>query len=130
VIGGDFNATLEEGSFDILANRLNMIALTEEDDSSGNPDAYTYLMRGFRSIIDHIYISSSASLHYDPGSISITRIDKEMPQFTKGLSDHAPIAMRLTWSKTPVEINTARELKTHKVNVPADVNEINIKLTA
>ncbi len=129
VVGGDFNATLEEGSFDILANRLNMIALTEEDDSSGNPDAYTYLMRGFRSMIDHIYISSSANLHYDPGSISITRIDKEMPQFTKGLSDHAPIAMRLTWSKTPVEINTARELKTHKVDVPAGVDEIKIKLT-
>ena len=111
VVGGDFNARLEEGSFDVLANRLNMIALTEKDALGNDPDAYTYLMRGKRSLIDHIYITKSTKLHYDPGSISITRIDKEMPRFTKGLSDHAPVAMRLTWTKKSVEVKPGKESK-------------------
>ena len=111
VVGGDFNAKIEEGSFDVLANRLNMIALTEDDALGNDPDAYTYLMRGKRSLIDHIYITKSANLHYDPGSISITRIDKEMPRFTQGLSDHAPIAMRLTWSKRSLKIRYKKERK-------------------
>ncbi|MDH3677616.1 MAG: trypsin-like peptidase domain-containing protein [Nitrosopumilus sp.] len=128
VIGGDFNAKLEEGSFDVLANRLNMIALTEEDALGNDPNAYTYLMRGNRSIIDHVYITKSANLHYDPGSISITRIDKEMPRFTQGLSDHAPVAMRLTWSKRPTKIKTRKETKVHSVSIPADVETININL--
>jgi len=128
VIGGDFNARLEEGSFDVLANRLSMIALTEEDALGNDPDAYTYLMRGKRSLIDHVYISKSANLQYDPGSISITRIDKEMPRFTQGLSDHAPVAMRLTWGKRPIEIRARREAKVHSVNVPGDVEMININL--
>lgn len=128
VIGGDFNAKLAEGSFDVLVDKLNMMALTEEDVSSGNPDAYTYLMRGFKSVIDHIYISKSASIHYDPGSISITRIDKEMPRFTSGISDHAPVAMRLTWDKQRTEIIPEKPTKSAEVTVSADVDSINIQL--
>ncbi|MCA9827383.1 MAG: trypsin-like peptidase domain-containing protein [Nitrosopumilus sp.] len=128
IVGGDFNATIQEGSFDVLANKLKMIALTEDDGESKNPDAYTYLMRGKRSLIDHIYISSSAKLHYDPGSISITRIDKEMPQFSKGLSDHAPIAMRLTWDKTSTDLTDPREPVVHNISVPKNVDDIRLHL--
>ena len=128
VIGGDFNATIQEGSFDVLANKLKMIALTEDDGKSTNPDAYTYLMRGKRSLIDHIYISSSAKLHYDPGSISITRIDKEMPQFSKGLSDHAPVAMRLTWNKTSADLKEPHEPVVHDISIPKNVDDVRLHL--
>jgi len=128
IIGGDFNATIQEKSFDILADKLKMIALTEDDALSDDPDAYTYLMRGQRSLIDHIYISSSAKLHYDPGSISITRIDKEMPRFSPGLSDHAPVAMRLTWSKNPKAVSIDHEPILHDVIIRRKVDGINIHL--
>jgi len=128
VVGGDFNATIQEGSFDVLANKLKMVALTEDDGKSKNPDAYTYLMRGKRSLIDHIYISSSTKLHYDPGSISITRINKEMPQFRKGLSDHVPIVMRLTWATTSTDFKGVPEPIVHDVSVPKNVDDIRLHL--
>lgn len=128
IIGGDFNATIQEKSFDILADKLKMLALTEDDALSNDPDAYTYLMRGQRSLIDHIYISSSVKLHYDPGSISITRIDKEMPRFSQGLSDHAPVAMRLTWSKNPKVVSNGHEPIIHDVIIRRKVDGIKIHL--
>ena len=128
VIGGDFNARMQEGSFDVLSNQLDMMALTEEDANSENPDAYTYLMRGKNSLIDHIYISKSTGLHYDAGSISITRIDKEMPKFAKNISDHSPIAMRLTWTEDRSQIEPNRPKKEFEVPVPGDVDTIRINL--
>jgi len=117
VVGGDFNARLEEQSFSALAHKLSAVALTSGDAQSGNPDAYTYL-GSHGGIIDHIYVTPSAHRHYDPGSISITRIDTDIPDFVDDISDHAPIIARFSYWGDGRPADDLEEPETVVVEVP------------
>lgn len=96
LVGGDYNARLEEQSFSALKGKLRAVALTTDDARGDDPDAYTYL-GSQAGLIDHIYTTPGAYRYYDPGSISVTRVDTQIPDFYTQLSDHAPIIARFTF---------------------------------
>ena len=129
IVGGDFNAKLEEPSFNPLADTLSAVALTSGDAQSGDPDAYTYLgsKKGF---IDHIYITPGAKVNYDPGSISITRIDREIPKFRDQISDHAPVIARFTFQEQAGEDQPPAPPaeQAYEVKVPAGTKKVIIRL--
>ncbi len=130
IVGGDFNARLEEPSFNPLADTLRAVALTSGDAQSGDPDAYTYLgsKKGF---IDHIYVTPGAKVNYDPGSVSVTRIDRDIPKFRDQISDHAPVIARFTFAEQDggrePPAPTGEE-PAYEVKVPAGTKKVVIRL--
>ncbi len=129
IAGGDFNARLEEPSFGALSDRLQATALTAGDARSGDPDAYTYL-GSQRGLIDHIYVTPGANTNFQADSISITRIDRDIPDFRDQVSDHAPVIARFTFHERggapPPEPPPPDD--TFEVTVPAGTKKVVIKV--
>ena len=90
LLGGDMNATLSSNDFSFLED-AGMIALSAEDSEDG---AITYIGRP-KSLIDHIYLSPNLHNSTDSAFFIVAR-DKDIPRFTKEVSDHRPILVRLS----------------------------------
>jgi endonuclease/exonuclease/phosphatase family metal-dependent hydrolase len=90
VLGGDLNAELDSGDFDALA-ASGLTTVSFQDAADG---AISYLERP-RSLIDHIYLSANLSARFGADQFSIVAADQEIPNYTKTISDHRPVMMRL-----------------------------------
>ena len=90
IFGGDLNAPLASGDFDELGN-AELTAVSAQDAEDG---AISYI-KGPKSLIDHIYISKNLSKTFGADHFSIISVEKEIPNYTKTISDHRPVMMRL-----------------------------------
>ena len=96
IIGGDFNAELSTGQFDALKG-AGFEPMSAEDERGG---AITYLGRRYRSLIDSIFLSPGLSRGVSADDFMIIAPDREDPGFTRRVSDHRPVMVRLSLSET------------------------------
>ncbi len=95
ILAGDLNATLASGDLDHLS-RDGFVPLGAKDEASG---AFTYL-RSPHSMIDRIFVSQNMRKVLDDDDILIVAHDNVLDKFVPDVSDHRPIAMRLSLTGT------------------------------
>ncbi len=101
ILGGDFNEVLTNDVLADFTDTADLFAMTADDARSG---AATYVGSGRRSLIDHIMISDDLR----PGQIAgddaaIVRLDRGVARFSRDVSDHVPIVMRLVMRDAPLD---------------------------
>ncbi len=97
IILGDVNATLKSSDLDPLMSG-GFKALGAADEENG---AFTYLKSPYKSMIDNIFVSDSMSRVADEGDFFIIETDRKVSHFVRDVSDHRPIALRLSLSNLP-----------------------------
>lgn len=97
VLLGDFNATLASKDLDPL-KAANFTPLSAEDEENG---AFTYLKAPYKSLIDNIFLSANMSKYADEDDFFIVARDKVVSRFVQEVSDHPPIAVRLSLADLP-----------------------------
>ena len=105
VLGGDFNETLNTDVLSELRDAPDLFALTADDATTG---AMSYVGNSHRSLIDHIIISRDllpAPISGDDAAI--VRVDRTMADFTRAISDHVPLAMRLVAREAPLSLGAS-----------------------
>jgi hypothetical protein len=90
VVGGDYNAELASGDFNALLKTGRAISATDEGNGS-----FSYV-KSPKSLIDHIYLSANLAQTYDDDSFFIVAADRTIPKYTKKISDHRPVLVRLS----------------------------------
>jgi endonuclease/exonuclease/phosphatase family metal-dependent hydrolase len=94
ILLGDVNSTLASGEFDNLTSN-GFSAMSAADEAAG---AVTYIKSPYASLIDTVFLSSNLRKQADDDAFSIVAADKVIDGFTRKISDHRPIAMRLSLS--------------------------------
>lgn len=108
IILGDVNATLKSSDLDPLLSG-GFKALGAADEENG---AFTYLKSPYNSMIDNIFVSDSMSGVADEGDFFIIETDRSVSRFVRDVSDHRPIALRLSLADLPnVQTNGPVERK-------------------
>ncbi|MCP5007241.1 MAG: trypsin-like serine protease [Planctomycetes bacterium] len=105
VVGGDMNEVLDHGAFVALTQGNGLIALTADDAASGG-DAVSWIGGSNKSLIDHIFVSNDALKTTVTDSITVTRLDKSIPNFDATLSDHIPVIFRALFGNEPIITDT------------------------
>lgn len=90
VVGGDANAELASGDFDALLSSATPISATDEDDG-----AFSYV-KSPKSLIDHIFLSPNLADTHGDDTFFIVAADRTIPKYTKKISDHRPVLVRLS----------------------------------
>jgi hypothetical protein len=95
ILGGDMNAPLASDDFKHI-ERAGFTILGAQDEREG---AFTYL-KSPRSAIDNVFLSPG--MRQSVGSVDyfIVAKDRSMSDFVDRVSDHRPIAMRLSLGRT------------------------------
>lgn len=91
IIAGDVNAPLSSGDFDALT-RNGFLPLGAKDERDG---ALTYL-KSPHSMIDHVFVSKNMTQIVNEDDFFIVAKDREIAKFVPNISDHRPIALRLS----------------------------------
>tara|TARA_R110002074_G_scaffold8700_5_gene35429 strand:- start:129 stop:2855 length:2727 start_codon:yes stop_codon:yes gene_type:complete len=105
VLGGDLNETLNTDVLSPLTDAPDLFTLTT-DDAADN--ALSYVGARHRSLIDHIVVSND--VHMSPISgddAAIVRLDKSVADFTRDVSDHVPLVIRMVSRDAPMQIGVA-----------------------
>lgn len=105
VLGGDLNETLNTDVLSLLTDAPDLFTLTT-DDAADN--ALSYVGARHRSLIDHIVVSND--VHMSPISgddAAIVRLDKSVADFTRDVSDHVPLVIRMVSRDAPMQIGVA-----------------------
>lgn len=97
IIAGDWNDLLNDtGASNVfvpfLDDTLSYRFLTE--DFAGSATEYSFIGGSFRSLLDHIMITSSVDTLYQNIEIEILKPDQSFPQYEVQVSDHRPVAAR------------------------------------
>lgn len=103
IVGGDANAELASGDFDALLPAATPISAADEDGG-----AFTYV-KSPKSLIDHIFLSPNLSETYGDDSFFIVAADRTIPKYTKKISDHRPVLVRLSLRSDAQEAAAASE---------------------
>jgi hypothetical protein len=90
ILGGDLNAPLSSGDFDQLTS-AGLTAVSAQDAQDG---AISYI-KGPKSLIDHVFLSQNMATRFGSENFNILAVEKEIPDYTKTISDHRPVMMRL-----------------------------------
>lgn len=105
ILGGDFNELLTNNTLAPFKDTADLFAMTADDAVSG---AATYVGGSFRSVIDHIMISGDVSAADISGDdAAIVRLDRTVRRFTKDVSDHVPVVMRMVLRDAPLDTASA-----------------------
>lgn len=91
IVGGDVNAPLSSGDFEILG-QVGYAALGAHDEQEG---AFTYL-KGPKSLIDNIFVSPNLKPSIGAEDFMVVARDREIGDFVRTISDHRPIMVRLS----------------------------------
>ena len=97
ILLGDVNATLASEDFGPLIDG-GFTPLSAADEANG---AFTYLKSPYRSLIDNIFVSENLSQNIDQGQFFIVGTDRSVGRFVNNVSDHRPIALRLSLADLP-----------------------------
>ena len=94
ILGGDLNDDIPSTSLMDIINSPSLVTLTHDDAIAGH---MSYLKAPF-SLIDHIFVSKDVRVgQIDGDDVAIVRLDKSVRDFTKNISDHAPLVMRIVY---------------------------------
>jgi endonuclease/exonuclease/phosphatase family metal-dependent hydrolase/S1-C subfamily serine protease len=107
VLGGDFNESLNTEVLGALTGSPDLFAMTSDDALT---NAATFVGGSHLSLIDHIIVSKDVR----PGDImgddaAIVRLDKDVSNFTRDISDHVPIVFRMVGRTAPLEMAEINE---------------------
>ncbi|HEY9038987.1 MAG TPA: trypsin-like peptidase domain-containing protein [Roseovarius sp.] len=108
VLGGDLNETLSTDVLSPLTDAPDLFTLTT-DDAANN--ALSYVGARYRSLIDHIVVSND--VHMSPISgddAAIVRLDKSVADFSRDVSDHVPLVIRMVSRDAPMQIDCAAKV--------------------
>ncbi|MEM9248216.1 MAG: trypsin-like peptidase domain-containing protein [Pseudomonadota bacterium] len=97
ILLGDVNATLASQDFEPLIEG-GFTPLSASDEANG---AFTYLKSPYKSLIDNIFVSANLSDSVDPDQFFVVATDRAVSRFVQDVSDHRPIAMRLSLADLP-----------------------------
>ncbi len=91
IVTGDWNDRLiDPDSINVFSSILNDTAdysfLTE-----GLSGQYSYISSSYKSLIDHILITSDARAEYGNGSTKVLYLDQEFSKYQSEVSDHRPV---------------------------------------
>lgn len=102
ILGGDLNDTLNSDVLSSLTEAPDLFTLTADDAQEG---ALSYIGNSHRSLIDHIVVSNDVSLSPISGDdAAIVRLDKSVQDFTRDISDHVPIVIRMVSRNKPLQV--------------------------
>ncbi|MFV0385224.1 trypsin-like peptidase domain-containing protein [Paracoccus sp. (in: a-proteobacteria)] len=102
VLGGDLNETLNNDILAPLTDTPDLFTLTT-DDAADN--ALSYVGDSHRSLIDHIVVSKDVQMSPISGDdAAIVRLDKTVADFTRDVSDHVPLVIRMVARDAPLQI--------------------------
>lgn len=105
VLGGDLNETLNNDVLSPLTDAPDLFTLTT-DDAADN--ALSYVGARYRSLIDHIVVSNDVRMSPISGDdAAIVRLDKTVADFTRDVSDHVPLVIRMVSRDAPMQIGEA-----------------------
>lgn len=94
IFGGDLNDDIPSTSLMDIINSPSLVTLTQDDAAAGH---ISYLKSPF-SLIDHIFVSKDVNIgEIDGDDVAIVRLDKSVMNFTRDISDHAPLVMRIVY---------------------------------
>lgn len=93
---GDLDAKIAAANFAPLA-RHGLVPLSAEDEAG---QSITYLKDGLKSMIDHVYVSPNLKPPAGSEGFVIAAADKTYPDYLREISDHRPIATRLSLAKS------------------------------
>lgn len=103
VLGGDLNETLDNDVLEPLTDAPDLFTLTTND---ADDDALSYVGDRYRSLIDHIVVSNDVRMSPICGDdAAIVRLDKSVADFTKDVSDHVPLVIRMISRDAPVQVS-------------------------
>lgn len=105
ILGGDMNAPLASNDFKTLED-AGFAVLGAQDEREG---AFTYL-KGPQSAIDNVFLSPGMKQTVGSVDYFIVAKDRSMSEFIDNVSDHRPIAMRLSLSKRDGAVAEAGDL--------------------
>ncbi|TIL96295.1 MAG: hypothetical protein E5Y73_01950 [Mesorhizobium sp.] len=94
ILGGDMNAPLASGDFATI-EQAGFTLLGAQDEQDG---AFTYL-KGPKSAIDNIFLSPGMKQTVGATDYFIIAKERSMSDFIRSVSDHRPVAMRLSLAK-------------------------------
>jgi V8-like Glu-specific endopeptidase/endonuclease/exonuclease/phosphatase family metal-dependent hydrolase len=105
VLGGDLNETLNTDVLSALTDAPDLFTLTTDDAAE---NALSYVGASHRSLIDHIVVSNDIRMSPISGDdAAIVRLDKSVADFTRDVSDHVPLVIRLVSRDAPIQIGCA-----------------------
>lgn len=117
ILGGDFNAELASEDFQALL-QAEWKAISAEDEDGG---AFTYV-KSPKSLIDHIFLSPNLGRTYGADDYFIVAADRELPKYTKNLSDHRPVLVRLSANASRRAAGVRRPVEEF-IEMPAELRE-------
>lgn len=104
-LGGDLNETLNTDILDALTDAPDLFTLTSDD---ADDNALSYVGANHRSLIDHIIVSDDVVMSPISGDdAAIIRLDKSVRDFTRDISDHVPLVIRMVNRAAPLQIDGA-----------------------
>ncbi|MCP4406158.1 MAG: hypothetical protein GY807_00020 [Gammaproteobacteria bacterium] len=103
VLGGDLNETLSTDVLDALTDAPDLFTLTSDD---ADDNALSYVGANHRSLIDHIIVSDDVIMSPISGDdAAIVRLDKSVGDFTRDISDHVPLVIRMVNRTAPLQVD-------------------------
>ena len=124
VLGGDFNEVLGNDVLAPIQETPDMLALTADDAVSGG---ISYVGKRYRSLIDHVVVSSDVSLGDIQGDdAAIVRLDKSTADFADTVSDHVPVVFRMVMREAPVDVAEPAEEPGVSVVVPPGADRLKL----
>lgn len=103
VLGGDLNETLNTDVLTALTEAPDLYTLTSDD---ADDNALSYVGASHRSLIDHIVVSNDVQMSPISGDdAAIVRLDKSVRDFTRDISDHVPLVIRMVSREKPLQSN-------------------------
>lgn len=98
IIAGDWNDKLEDPAQEnvflpFLNDTANYYFLTEP--FAGSSTEYSYIAGSFKSLIDHIMITTSIENSYPDIRAKIIKVDESFTLYLNEVSDHRPVASKI-----------------------------------
>lgn len=97
IVLGDANATLKSGDLDALGSS-GFTPLSAKDEANGS---FTYLKSPYKSLIDNIFVSEGMARIANEDDFFVVETDRTVSRFVREISDHRPIALRLSLADLP-----------------------------
>ncbi len=125
ILAGELNETLNSDVLSALTSAPDLITLTSDD---ADDNALSYVGARYRSLIDHIVVSNDVVMSpISSDDAAIVRLDRSVQDFTKDVSDHVPLVIRMVNRDAPLQVDAGQQPdKTHQTDVPAGSTSVTL----
>ena len=127
VLGGDFNERLDNDVLGAIKDSPDLLSMTSDDATDG---AISYVGRRYRSLIDHIMVSTDARLGEIEGDdTAIVRLDRSVADFADNISDHVPLVFRMILRDDPIDFDPIEDDSDETTSIPIPVDAAEVEVT-